>query len=158
MTPRALVLAGALVALAGVLAPAAAAGSGSQQSYAYVTAAEPDWASPSDGDDHCDLTVQLPATPLDAAPAGAADSLLQGAAIATAHEDDPDRTCFSYLHTWQPVRFDASDRAHVHVVMSRPLRWVAEGIMHWVLGITLGVLLLLVLAQWVVQKRRATAA
>ena len=130
-----------VVVLLATLAPRAHADGSPGKDSAYVTAAEPDWDSPSDGGDHCDLTLQL-----------------QGGASATAHEDDPDRSCFSYLHTWQPVQLDAADRAHVHVVLSRPLLWRAEGIMHWVLGITLGVLLLLVLAQWLVQKRRATAA
>ena len=154
MSIRALALA---VAIAGVVAAPAAWAGGSGATYAYVTQAEPDWESPVDGHDYCDLTLQVPTVGLDTAPAKASDALLAGATLATAHVDDPDRTCFDLLHTWQPVHFNAADPAHVDVTLSRRLRFVLEQVLEVVGGITFLVGVLLMIAERMVRKRNAAA-
>lgn len=101
--------------------------------------------------------MQVPTVVLDTAPANASDGLLAGATLATAHADDPDRTCFELLHTWQRVHVNAADSAHVDVTISRQLRFVLEEVVELVGAITFIVGVLLMLAERIVRKRNATA-
>jgi hypothetical protein len=149
---RALTVAAFLVPLAFGVARA-----GSEQTYAYVTAAEPDWSPLGGGGDFCNLTVQLPNVPILNEPAKRAGSAaLDGATLATGRATDPDRQCFDLVHTWQSVRFDPSDRAHVRVEIPRSLRWMFEDALTWVLGITFGVLLSLIVVERYAKKRYAS--
>ena len=144
----------AALAIAVVLAVAAPAAAGTRvQTYASVTAADPDWASVAGGD-HCDFTLLVPRTPLDAAPAAPSDPRMQGATTATAHADDPDRACFGYLHTWVRASVDPADRAHAHVHVSRSLRWMLEDDSSWVIGIEIGLIVLLVILERAIRKAR----
>lgn len=144
----------AALATAVVLAVAAPAAASSRvQTYAYVSAADPDWESV-EGGDHCDFTLLVPRTSLDAAPSAPTDPRMQGATTATAHEDDPDRTCFGYLHTWVRASFDPADRAHAHVHVSRSLRWILEDYSTWVIGIEVALIVLLVILERAIRRAR----
>jgi hypothetical protein len=143
-------------ALAAVIASVMAARTAwAETTYAYVTQAEPDWESAVDDGDYCDLTLQVPKVALATAPTKAADGLLEGATLATAHADDPDRTCFDLLHTWQHVDTSAGDPAHVHVKIARQLRFVFEEVIEWAVGITFAFGVLLMIAERIVRKRYA---
>jgi hypothetical protein len=85
-----------------------------ERSYAYVTGVEPDHATAADEGirvDRCDVVARLPLARLDEKPTGNGERLLDGATRIDTREDDYDRVCDRWLHTWQAVVYDPQHRS-----------------------------------------------
>jgi hypothetical protein len=85
-----------------------------EHSYAYVTGVERDYATAADEGirvDRCNVVARLPLARLEEKPTGNAGRLLDGATRIDTREDDYDRVCDRWLHTWQAVVYDPQHRS-----------------------------------------------
>ncbi len=86
-----------------------------ERSFAYVTRVDADYATAADEGvkiDRCNVVARLPLQKLDKKPTSDAKHLLEGAIRIDTREEDHDRVCESWLHTWQAVAYDPKDRSH----------------------------------------------
>lgn len=86
-----------------------------EHSFAYVTRVDTDYMTAADEAvrvDRCDVVGRLPLQKLDETPSGDAERWLDGATRIDTREDDHDRVCKSWLHTWQAVVYDPQHRDH----------------------------------------------
>lgn len=86
-------------------------------SYAYVTGLETDYATAADEgvrENRCNVTALLPHVILETRPKAGDRAPLKRATEVEERVDDPNRNCHDYLHTWQPVDFDPTNREDVH--------------------------------------------
>lgn len=85
-----------------------------ERSYAYVTGVERDYMTAADEGmraDRCNVVARLPLARLDDKPTGRSEHLLDGATRIDTREDDHDRVCDRWLHTWQAVVYDPQHRS-----------------------------------------------